>query len=148
MLAKSPADRYQTPVEVAQALQPFCKGDSKPVDLLTLSRPPAAGVSVSHKTRLPPASPAERHPPVVITIEKDEPRPTVQQPTPKRTPMSLKGKVVLAVTALGLLFAIALAVIFTVRTKDGVIEISGLPPSAEVFVDQSKATVKMVDGTK
>jgi tRNA A-37 threonylcarbamoyl transferase component Bud32 len=51
MLAKAPAQRYQTPAEAAQALAPFCKGGSKtpPPAVAPLEAASAAQASVAPK---------------------------------------------------------------------------------------------------
>ncbi|MFL5341524.1 MAG: hypothetical protein ACJ8F7_15370, partial [Gemmataceae bacterium] len=50
--------------------------------------------------------------------------------------------------ALGLAFMIVLATVQLIRPKDAVIEITGLPDDAEVYVDGSKAAITRGDGTK
>jgi serine/threonine protein kinase len=66
-------------------------------------------------------------------------------PLPKRRWL---GKVLAAMLLLVLLGVAAMLAsgVFSVKTKDGVIELTDLPPDAEVRVDGEKVTLKWVDG--
>ena len=51
MLAKEPAQRFQKPVEVAQALTPFIKGGARQSPAVTTSLPPGvASLPFGHAT--------------------------------------------------------------------------------------------------
>ena len=171
MLAKNPSDRYQTPAEVAKALLPFCKADAKPVE------PPKVGTSVAHDTQIPVALPAQvgepqlgggpsvfraaslrrlggllglsgmLNPSAAININPDELNRRRRRPN-SQSWWFWGGVLAALMTVIGLLFATVVAAILLLRTKDGVIEITGLPADAEVLVDDTKTTVTMVDGTK
>jgi serine/threonine protein kinase len=110
MLAKRPADRYQTPAEVAQALAPF--RSSSPVSLLTLASAAPALAKARGKT-------SDTEPMDVIPVGP-APLPRLKRPTPAAEPKPKKGRsllgclliavlVILSVTGL-LAFAIYLIV--------------------------------------
>jgi serine/threonine protein kinase len=64
MLAKDPAQRYQQPVEVAQALAPFVKQGTKP-----------AVSAAADKTPKLPKEPAAKDPPLATPVKEETPDP-------------------------------------------------------------------------
>ncbi len=159
LLAKDPAQRFQTPVELAQALVPFLKQGPKREDV---SAPPLAmpvsergtmlGATTSqvlkpqeNPTGRPPAAPiaAEDTPatPFADLANADAPRkgkhmrPVNAAPAAwYRRPPVLAG-VGSAVLALGLGIWLLAGVLFKVQTKDGILVIAVNEPNATVSVD-------------
>jgi len=101
MLAKDPAQRYQRPTEVAQALLPFCKPGGKPVAASGASQPPGVasgetGTAVGGETsRLKgPGDGATKPPakaPAVAVVEKESPLGNLGD-APALAPAPNKGK--------------------------------------------------------
>jgi serine/threonine protein kinase len=131
MLAKDPARRYQQPVEVAQALAPFCKPGGKPAAVLphpvqapgvtSASKgtmiPSDASVTRAHQTEAVPQPPAQAAPAVAIPVaELDTSEPPAQTAVPPpagrggrkrpRWPLLLAGAGAAAVVLLGILLVI------------------------------------------
>lgn len=79
MMAKSPADRFQSPIDVANALQPFLRSTGKPEPNATVSGPPR-----SADTQSPPPLPEKLSPlPVPPEIPKTLLRQTKAKPPRK-----------------------------------------------------------------
>jgi serine/threonine protein kinase/WD40 repeat protein len=140
MLAKKPADRYQTPIEVAKALQPFAPADAKP------AAPAPPGVPPHGKPGRPggdtdaikgPARQPEPRDKRGDAAKKTKERPAWGRRSPAREGIAAAALVLVAC----LLAAIVVRV--KVRTPDGeaviVLEID--QPGAEVSVDGSKIDV-------
>jgi serine/threonine protein kinase/formylglycine-generating enzyme required for sulfatase activity len=173
MLAKDLNQRYQQPVEVAQALVAFVKPGAKPT---TPGGAPLPGMS-SPKTgtlmggdtskvlkrqqggteKSPgPKAPAKDERPAPFenlrdtssAVKKPKKTRAAAKPAPVawyRRPPVLAGAVA-AVLALGLGAWLLAGSIFKVKTPDGTIVLENLPPDAEVTVDGKIVTVKLGDG--
>jgi hypothetical protein len=171
MLAKDPAQRYQRPVEVAQALAPFAKGGAK---VRGTGAAPAAGKSAGTGTvvggdtsrvvglaeKAPqsaankPATGAEppprdpewtRHPPAPSPVKKPQKQRKAAAPAPGRKRLAVL--VGAGIGAVLLLLAVLWAAgVLRLKTKDGVIVLEDLPPDAEVTVDGEKVTLQTLDG--
>ena len=121
MLAKDPANRFQTPGEVAQLLMPFIKREAKgeaPVALPPSDALPVKGTALEGEK--PEATPAWKRPLLIAGV----------------------AVVVLALILGGL----AASGAFKVKTKDGIIVLENLPPDAEVTVDGGRVTLQTIDG--
>jgi formylglycine-generating enzyme required for sulfatase activity/serine/threonine protein kinase/Leucine-rich repeat (LRR) protein len=158
MMAKDPAQRFQTPLEVAKALSPFFKGGGQPAAKLEASLPPAA-----------PAEPAAQPvppPPVVMTSVPPAAAPSnsAAEPAwgslagidtsgsrPRKKPQASRRRIGFPVAvALLLVGAVVFAaVMFKFKTADGVVAIQVNEPNPEIFVDGNRATVTWgAGGTK
>ncbi len=107
MLAKDMAQRYQTPIEVAQALAPFLKPAAKSTPSLAPQSKPAAS-----------KPPAEPNPAAIAT--------------PKRT--KTPGRRAVLMGTLAVFLAIACGVILYIHTDKGTIKIELPDPNAKVEV--------------
>jgi tRNA A-37 threonylcarbamoyl transferase component Bud32 len=124
MLAKDPAERPQTPKEVAEALLPFAKPAAKPVPQAATLPPAAAAV------------PADADP--YAGLDAEPPRPTAR-PAARSAPPRRRWVLPAAVAAGVLFLAAATAgIVLTFKTKDGVVTL---------WVDPSDAKVEVVEGT-
>jgi serine/threonine protein kinase len=163
MMAKSPADRYQTPAEVAQALAPFFKPSAK-------GPAPEPREAAGGKPDLPGRPSAAPEPktsgqeaaadPGWDTLAggattsysgagperaRRKPRPAAPKPSAsKRWPLiaAAAGCAALLVVLLTLLAS----GVFKIKTKDGTIVLEDLPADAEVVVDGEKLTVTPAGG--
>jgi serine/threonine protein kinase len=148
MLAKDPAQRFQRPVEAAQALAPFIKKAKGP----------------EHRDQAP-AAPAIAPEPFAFTTDVARLSPKLFDGSEREEdPFAFTTDVARAPRRRGRgrrLFVIATAVLFIlalvllilwaggvlrVKTKDGTIVLENLPPDAEVTVDGDRATLKTLDG--
>lgn len=172
MIAKDPADRFQTPAEAADALTPFlkksataprpAKGPPRPaaidpaVELTRDDRPaPPRPPKVT-----PPAAPGESPPPEggmwtsLIDFRDTEAAGRSATPPPVLPPAraAARGKVppravAVGLGSLGALLALALlAAQLFVRTPHGTIVFDDLPEDAVVTVDGAKVDVAWAEG--
>jgi hypothetical protein len=125
LLAKDPADRPQTPREVAEALLPFAKPGSKPASKAA-TLPPAPA---------PVAAPADGDPFAGLGAA---PTWTGARPAPGRYRLLLPAAVAAGVLLLG---AVA-GIVLTLKTPDGIVTLQVDPPDAEVAVVEGTITVK------
>src|SRR5262249_5663620 len=130
MLAKEPAERYQTPIEVAQALLPFIKGGDKgPSKILR-----RAGESTNERTA--PVSVRQETlaegPATIGEVQRSPQRPartpTRSVPTWGRW-IVLSG--ILAVGMLAGLFGLWASGVISGRTKDAAAIVANAPPDTE-----------------
>jgi hypothetical protein len=170
MLAKDPAQRYQTPVEVARALAPFVKAGGKAGTAGGASLPPGAkapgrGTTVGSDTsrvkglgqgasKLPGTTPAggEKASPFDDLVDAPAPAPTgkkgkAAKPVPAarwKRPVVLAGA---ACAALAILVLASVIVKALVKSPDGdaVVVVEVDQPGAEVLVDEGKIAVKVPD---
>jgi serine/threonine protein kinase/formylglycine-generating enzyme required for sulfatase activity len=158
MMAKDPNRRYQTPAEVVQALKPFLKPGG-----LTSPQPELSRVmSQADRPVAALAPPGDDEDPSLAPMEAFEPserwKSLIDTPKlsrsltsrsairkPRRQPPWMWPSVAVSVLLLGLVTAWASGV-FSVKTKDGVIVLQGLPDKAEVFVDGEKVNVTWPGG--
>ncbi len=156
MMAKDPAKRFQTPMEVAKALNPFFKAgislrlrqratphqSAAPGDFSN-SVPIAAGHSTGAAPRPVPiaaAIPISAIPVASLAAPADAGATTKQ----RKPPAKKRGHNLAMPIAVGLLLVaigIVGAVMFKFRTADGVVAIEVNEPNPEIFVDGNKATV-------
>lgn len=145
MLAKKPADRPQTPREVAQALQPFIKSIGKAAAQSPL---PARAVD-----KVSPARTSHAASPTAAEAKAAAPSgtPSAPQPDGITAPRFQRNRLIVGATA-GMLFIAILALwaggVFKLKTPHGSIVIEGLPTDAEVTVDGEQVAVKWGDGGK
>jgi serine/threonine protein kinase len=162
VLAKDPAKRYETPVEFAQALAPFCKPGSKQP---AAPKPaPASSPHADTKVRGDTSHLPERQKPAVpvATVvvpapspfaEFDEPA-ALDTPRSKPQPGKFADRRKLAIGAgIGVLLLavggwLLSGVIFRVRTPDGTVVLQVDQPGAEVLVDGEKVQVTWGAGGK
>jgi serine/threonine protein kinase len=166
MMAKEPERRFQTPREVAQALQPFFKARtaSTAVSKAAMSAAgetdeghastgvrsastqpavrPTSAVSSSLNSR--PAQPGPE--PVwdsLIELKQTEPseRPAATVAESARPPRWLWPSISVGSLLIG--FLIAWAVIIRVKTKDGEIVVRNVPEQAEASVDGERLRLKL-----
>jgi serine/threonine protein kinase len=136
MLAKDPARRFQTPLEVARALAPFAREGPKPHVRPPVPAPPGANSSAAGRTVLPTDTrlvpdqqPRAPKPPVRRPVSAEDaapdsdwvptpiPLPTSPEPRPKYS----------AILALAIAGALALTVILAVVIKVSLDEDAGTP---------------------
>jgi serine/threonine protein kinase len=167
MMAKDPADRYQTPVEVAQALAPFVKAIMKEA-ARPLSEQPEETPGEEKQRRAGSKPGVERgdkksratreHSAVDTGIPMawetlTESKISSRKPAARRRWQSpaamaaMKKKWLVGVSAATCLVLMGLVVLWAsgllkVRTKDGTIELRNLSHDADVLVDGDKATIQ------
>ena len=163
MMAKDPAQRYQKPIEVAQALMPFIKTETKGIGALPGS-PAELPAAAPGNTKPTPSERTRLNDPNRETLVKGdleggalaaespanafmfEQTPAERQ-KPKTAPAARRFKPALVagigtavvVVLLGLLAAAGS--ILRVQTKDGTIVVENVPADADVFVDGETITV-------
>ncbi len=124
MMAKEPAQRYQTPIEAARALAPFLKAGS--------TAPPSA---------LPVAAPErEGAAPVTMATSPPQARPQGAGAPPAKRKWPLRAAVA-AVALLLTLAALWAGGVFRLRTPEGILVVTVNEPSPDVYVDGDKMTV-------
>ncbi len=140
MLAKDPAQRYQTPLEVAQALAPFCKAGSRPaLPPLPPKPPPVAAVPLAAGDG---ATLGATSPFAGIT----EPVPAQPTRPPSRQPrLWLDQRKGWLAAALGVGLLVCLAVVwvaggFKGKANTGTLVLVDLPAGAEVLLDDRPVT--------
>jgi hypothetical protein len=168
MMAKDPAQRYQTPAEVAQALLPFCKAGAKPAPAaLTMVPRPAASARTgtvcptdTSRQSVPrqeaaPAPPAREAEPRASAFEGlgagavESGRPGRRKAAApagwgRRWPV-LAG-VAAGVMALGAL--LLAGIILQVKTEDGTLVVEVNVPNPNVLIDGKEVTVTWDRGGK
>ena len=168
MLAKEPERRFQTPAEVAEALKPFFKkgnvastgskpqlsqagrADAKPATAGAGSVPgpaaefaPAPAPSVGKPVETPRPEATWKS---LVDFEETEPVKKAAPAASNRRPPWLWPAVAAGVLLFGL--GVVWAVIFWVKTSNGMIELVHLPRNAEVFVDGEEVAVTWPGGGK
>jgi serine/threonine protein kinase len=161
MMAKEPNRRYQTPAEVVQALKPFLKpgGLTSPQPessrMISQTERPAAAVAPApapddDDPALAPmeaVQPAERWKSLIDMAQfghSSTARSAIRKRV-RRQPPWMWPSVAVGALLLGVITAWASGV-FSVKTKDGVIVLQGLPDNAEVLVDGDKVSVRFPEG--
>jgi serine/threonine protein kinase len=143
MMAKAPPQRYQTPIEVAQALVPFFKAGA-----------PGASTTVSQvKVKKGDGKDSALPPPRLDTPQVLGCGALKKAPARRARPATGKGSKKWSIAA-GLGVAVLLLVfaglwaggVLRVKTQDGTIVLDNLPPEADVTVDDEKVTLKTMDG--
>jgi hypothetical protein len=146
MLAKDPAQRFQEPVQVAQALAPFCK----PGPMAATSLPPPLPSAASPYRGT--VSSADTNPlPQVRELAAREPAPfsTPGEPAPKRQSAERANRRGLSdwtwrsLGAGGLALAVALGSVLYVSTNKGTIQVELSDPAAEVEIRIDGDTVSL-----
>jgi tRNA A-37 threonylcarbamoyl transferase component Bud32 len=161
MMAKDPAQRYQKPVEVAQALAPFCKAGAKGVaaEPVPVAEPAAAIPARPATPTMAGGSSAVRWDTVTdgnaagkVSAAKKKAQKVQSRPAGLAAKKKwLIGGAAAGVALLTFLVLIGLvglwaAGVFKVKTKDGTIVLENLPADADVLVDGGTVTVKGDDG--
>ena len=147
LLAKSPAERYQTPLEVAAALAPFAKEASTATPKENLPPPLASPSRVTYRktetskiAKSPPTSSGKEQASASPSLPKSAT--ALGQPARSRKPLVAVG-ILLGLIAVACL---ATAIVLRIRTKEGTIVIRDLPADSEVSVDGEKVTLTTSDG--
>jgi hypothetical protein len=143
MMAKMPEQRYQTPIEVVQALLPFLRADGKGMTSGAASLPAAEEVRSMQAAGVRPETVAEG--PKTVGETRQCRVTQTAQPSPWK--LAVKRKWLLVSGAVAAVLMLALAGIGTgnvlkVKTKDGVIVLENLPADAEMLVDAEIVTVR------
>jgi formylglycine-generating enzyme required for sulfatase activity/serine/threonine protein kinase len=170
MMAKSPAKRYQTPLEVVQALAPFVKQGTTPKSSPELSSGEVeakAAVKKAERTNPPPvpAAPEAKKQPEPANVWGSLTEESIASDGPRKRAVIRKNRAAtvrerssryrwlfggglgIGVLLLALLGMLASGV-FKVKTKDGTIVLENLAADAEVLVDGAKVIVKWDNGGK
>jgi serine/threonine protein kinase len=136
MLAKSPADRPQTPAEVAELLEPFVTSPAtidKPEELPGDPVPGVGGISIVVTTPIGPIKKPNRLREALRAL-------LLRWGSTKRPPWfwPVVGG---SVAALLIVVVFAAFGVFKARTSEGTIVIENVPADAEVLVDGNKVTL-------
>jgi serine/threonine protein kinase len=129
MMAKRPADRYQTPAEVAQALLPFIR--AKPVPADETQKPIAQDTAIASRWDVfsePTLQPVDVGP-------------------AKGRRRSIFAPVLVAALAVGL-SALWAGGVFRVKAGDGIIVVQVNEPDADVYIDGEQVKVAWENGGK
>jgi hypothetical protein len=163
MLAKDPAQRYQTPIEVARALAPFVRqgANGPPTSPHDTSRSPfrastsSVGAAKSATAASEKSSPFTWDTLAESSATSTGPRKSVgtrKSEPPGRKPAAKKkwliGAGVGACVLLLVLVGLWAGGVFKVKTKEGMLVVEVNEPGAEVFVDGDKVTVTWGKGGK
>jgi formylglycine-generating enzyme required for sulfatase activity len=145
MLAKKPEQRYQTPIEVVKALQPFLEAPAKPG--ATVAPRPVQGPTVAEQKGSPFAdlSEASERKPVKKSVKNRAA--TKAAPAWWRRPPLLAG-VGAAVMALVVLAGLWAGGVFKGKTRDGLLVVEVNEPNPEVYVDGDRMMVSWDNGGK
>ena len=157
MMAKDPAQRYQTPVEVAQALVPFIKQQVPGVPSgASISLAPGISPGVKPSPQVQQVASAGKEvfaglgsPSLQLsTARAAPPSPPSVQPLSKKWLLGAGAACVGLLTLIVLVGAVGLWAggVFKVKTKDGTIVLENLPPDADVMVDGGTVRVQSSDG--
>jgi WD40 repeat protein/serine/threonine protein kinase len=158
MMAKSPDDRYQTPGEVARALQPFVKRGTSTAGSLHTPKPASEPILKSETmqaadtsrmrvlaavvTQPPAAAPTS---PFSDLVESAGPVP----PRARTSPASARRIPFLPITIAAAVLLLALlaggAVVVRVRTGKGTFVITSQRPGVEIVVSRDGKTVQIID---
>ena len=157
LLAKDPAQRFQTPVELARALVPFIKQGTKreavslpPLAMPVSDRGTVLGGNTSKviKRQENPAGQASVPPAASLAdlVEPGSPpeksvRPAKEAPAAWYRRRPLQGGAAAAVLALGLGIWLVAGVILKVPTKDGILVIEVNEPNPTVSVDGESVAI-------
>jgi serine/threonine protein kinase/formylglycine-generating enzyme required for sulfatase activity len=134
MLAKDPAQRFQTPLEVARALQPFVHDAHR-------SHAPSA---VPPAQATAPTSPLTATVPVALPVaRKATPSPAEQDRQTRKRRWWVAG-VVAVMFLLGVV--VPAAVVLRVQAPKGTLVLEIEQPGAEVLVDGNKVKIQEKDG--
>ncbi len=163
MMAKDPAERFQTPAELSEALKRFCR----PVAIVPTVKapeavPPGASAEGTSRATRVDSEGASPSPSVLAPARAPQPEERwaslIDLSEPERTP---KERLVatasqssrsrppwlwLATAAGVLLIGFLTWAILSVRTKDGLIVLEDVPDRAEVIVDGERVTIQWPDG--
>ena len=157
MLAKSPADRPQTPGEVAKALLPFAKGEIvSPLapgerERAIVSPLPYSGEGQGVRAAEPAIDPslaemiADARQGTRHSGPKTKKRPLSPQRSAKWLPKSPRDRFLVAAAAAALFAVLLCGVLFTMRTPDGTLVIESDDPNVQVAVKQGGQVVEVVD---
>jgi serine/threonine protein kinase len=163
MMAKAPQERYQTPIEVAQAILPFLKASGKGSSAgVTPARPSPTATAVAVRMDQPQRPVEALADPVRQETVGEGPatigearRRLAPQPPSTPAPIPAGGKRKWLLVGAGLTTALLIGLVawwagsgVRVVTKDGVIVLENLPADADVLVDGDKITVTWVKDGK
>jgi hypothetical protein len=155
MMAKDPAQRYQTPLALMQALAAFVEqganGGGAPQSSPDLPADTPDGVGTQGAKPLPPGR--EATPPVTgETLTESRPKPigvrrlSGGEPSSKRKWL-IGGAVALGVLLIGLV-ALGAGGVFRLKTPNGTLVVEVNVPNPDVYVDDEKMTVSWDEGGK
>jgi serine/threonine protein kinase len=161
MMAKDPAERFQTPGEVAKALTPFMKkasGGSASGQFQAVpppaATPPVPGASSSVATPAKPPAFGPEQPSwdsLIDLREKEGPAPAPLPEAPDATPQGQSRRwwvgpaAGVGLVVLGFLLFWAV-VTLRVKTQDGMIVLENVPEHAEILIDGAKVKVQWPEG--
>jgi hypothetical protein len=148
MMARKPEDRYQTPGEVAEALEPHAgEGTSAPSDVSpSKGRGSGSARTVSDDFGTKGAGPRPR-PPKQRDEDETLERSVIRsggrkkRGTASKLPYLIGGGLLLAA-----LFSVLLVVMLQGKPKDGVLVVEVDQPGAEVYVDGRRHAITRPDG--
>ena len=142
MMAKDPAKRYQTPLEVAKAVRAFISQPAVKPAAPSAPRPATSETSRPEQTAPEQAAPRQAEPAddwASMTASGPRPEPAAKAKAPAhRGPAWLWPAVAGCVMLLGLAVAFA-AGVFKVHTPNGTLVVERVPADADVLVDDQKA---------
>ena len=153
MMAKDPGQRYQRPIEAAQALVPFCQTKDKPAAVGSGSVPPV--VPSAGRRTLVGGDTSQVRNALTLTSAKKKKRKKGREGVKPAPGAWWKRPAVLACAGAGVAVLLLVLVslwaggVFRVKTADGtslVIEVN--EPNPEVFVNGEKVTVTWGEGGK
>ncbi len=143
LLAKNPAQRYQTPIEVARALAPFSKAGAKP--LASPAAGPSLAVPSPNRGTVPPADTHQGVGPGQGGPRLAGPK-AVRLASPPRLPWWRRPGVMAGAAGVSLTLILLAVILIKVKTAKGaVIEVEMDEPGAEVSVDEGKITITTGD---
>ena len=146
MLAKAPAQRFDTPEELAEALAPFCQGANLAALLEDGNRAAQFKVSGEAPTHPQLSSPSVATAPTIDYSIKEKKQPRLASRLAfaglgRKIPRSLA----IAAACGGLALAVLLGVVFYLETLKGTIRIEINDPDIKVALDEKGATFQGVD---
>jgi formylglycine-generating enzyme required for sulfatase activity/serine/threonine protein kinase len=146
LLAKDPAQRYQQPAEVVEALAPFVQPVTKPLAV------PAPAVSPGSRPDAATPAPVASASTVGtrVTITKAPEKAPAWQAQPPAAPWSGQWLLVAGVALLLLAVAVGLWAggVFRLRTPEGILVVEVNEKNPDVYVDGERMTVTWGEGGK
>jgi serine/threonine protein kinase len=165
MMAKAPAKRFQTPLEVVQALAPFVKQRATPKPAPELSSGAVEAKSARVEPPPVPVAEAVKKEPETADVWGSLTEDSIASVTPRKSAVVRKPRAATATErtskknwlfggglAVGVLLLALLGMwasgVLKVKTKDGTIVLENLAADAEVLVDGERVNVQWGEGGK